>query len=68
MDIEGGEVELIQKHKDWIAGLNTVMLEMHPNIINNENIIRETIETLEKYCGLKLKKRIGQSYLFGKGD
>lgn len=68
MDVEGGEVELIRKYKDWISELDTVMLEMHPNIIKDDNKIRETIGTLENYCGLVLKKRSGQSYLYGRNE
>lgn len=66
MDVEGGEVELIRIYKDWIAKLNTIMVEMHPNIIEDEGKIRETISTIENYCELKLEKRKGQSYLFRK--
>jgi FkbM family methyltransferase len=68
MDIEGGEIELIEKFKDWISSLHLLMIEFHPNIIGDGEKINRCRRTLEEYCGFEIADSIGQSFLLIKSD
>lgn len=64
MDIEGGELELIETFKDWIFNLKILMIEFHPNIIDDVEKINHCHRTLEQYCSFRKIDSIGQTVMY----
>jgi FkbM family methyltransferase len=66
IDIEGGELDFLQKFKDFIlVNINKLCIELHGHLMKDKLFNRKCL-TLLNEMGFKLKDRLGISYYFEK--
>lgn len=65
MDIQGGELDLIELEKNTLAHFRLVIAEFHPAIIGASSV--EQCRALLRELGFQLKQEIGDVEAWGKG-